>query len=203
MSHISDIKDAIEDYRRGKILIIIDDAERENEGDFVAAAEKSSPEIINFMAKHGRGLICVGMTGERLDILELSPMVSNNTSKLGTSFTVSVDAKANTTTGISVHDRAETIRTLLDPGTRPEDLSKPGHVFPLRAARGGVLSRAGHTEAVVDLSRLAGLYPAGVLCEIMDEDGSMARLPRLKKLAEKFDLKIVTIKDLIAYRSVH
>ncbi|MFH1942587.1 MAG: bifunctional 3,4-dihydroxy-2-butanone-4-phosphate synthase/GTP cyclohydrolase II [bacterium] len=203
MTKISSIHEAIEDFRQGKILIIVDDEDRENEGDFVTAADSITPEKINFMAKHGRGLICVPMTGERLDALNLHSMVRENTSKLGTSFTVSVDAEKRTTTGISAHDRAETVRVLIDPETEPEDLARPGHIFPVRAEDGGVLSRAGHTEAVVDLARLAGLHPGGVLCEIMDDDGSMARLPKLEKLADEFNLKIMTIKDLIAYRSVH
>jgi 3,4-dihydroxy 2-butanone 4-phosphate synthase/GTP cyclohydrolase II len=203
MTKISSIHEAIEDFRQGKILIIVDDEDRENEGDFVASADSITPEKINFMAKHGRGLICVPLTGERLDALNLHPMVRENTSKLGTSFTVSVDAEKRTTTGISAHDRSETVRVLIDPESKPDDLARPGHIFPLRAEAGGVLSRAGHTEAVVDLARLAGLHPGGVLCEIMDDDGSMARLPKLEKLADVFSLKIVTIKDLIAYRSVH
>ena len=203
MKKISSISEAIEDYRQGKILIIVDDEDRENEGDFVTAADSITPEKINFMAKHGRGLICVSMTGGCLDQLNLHPMVRENTSKLGTSFTVTVDAVKHTTTGISAQDRAETVKVLADPETTPEDLARPGHIFPLRAEKGGVLSRAGHTEAVVDLARLAGLNPAGVLCEIMDDDGTMARFPKLEKLADQFDLNIITIKDLIAYRSVH
>lgn len=203
MTRIDSVDRAIEEYRNGKILIVVDDEDRENEGDFIAAAESVSPDTINFMAKHGRGLICTPMTGQRLDELDLHPMVSDNTSKLGTGFTVSVDAVKNTTTGISAHDRAATVRALIDPNTSPQDLARPGHIFPLRAEKGGVLSRAGHTEAVVDLARLAGLFPAGILCEIMDDDGTMARLPRLEELAQKFDLMILTIKDLIAYRSVH
>jgi 3,4-dihydroxy 2-butanone 4-phosphate synthase/GTP cyclohydrolase II len=200
MSKIHSIKEAISDLREGKIIIIVDDEDRENEGDFVAAADSITPEKINFMAKHGRGLICVAMTGERLDSLDLHPMVRNNTSKLGTSFTISVDAVHNTTTGISAHDRAETVRVLIDPATKRDDLARPGHIFPLRAVEGGVLCRAGHTEASVDLARLAGLTPAGVLCEIMDDDGTMAHLPSLEKLAEIFDIKIITVRDLIAYR---
>ncbi len=194
------IEEAIADFRDGKLLIVVDDEDRENEGDFCLAAEKVTPEKINFMAKHGRGLICVAMPPERLEALDLHPMVPDNTARLGTSFTVSVDAKRNTTTGISAHDRAETILQLIAPATKPADLARPGHIFPLRAQPGGVLTRSGHTEAVVDLSRLAGLYPAGVLCEIMDEDGSMARVPRLLQLAEQFAIKIVTIRDLIEYR---
>ena len=203
MSRISTIVEAIEDYRQGKILIIVDDEDRENEGDFVVAAEKITPEIVNFMAKHGRGLICVAMTGDMLDRLDLHPMVCDNTSKLGTKFTVSVDAAQGTSTGISAHDRAETIRVLVDSKSVPRDLARPGHIFPLRASQGGVLSRAGHTEAVVDMARLSGLTPAGVLCEIMDEDGTMARLPRLEEIAAHHGIKIITIRDLIAYRSVH
>ena len=203
MSRFSSIPEAIEEYRKGNILIIVDDEDRENEGDFVVSADSITPEKINFMTKYGRGLICVAMTGERLDELDLQLMVTKNTSKLGTSFTISVDAINRTTTGISAKDRAETVKALIDPTTRPEDLARPGHIFPLRAEKGGVLSRAGHTEAAVDLSRLAGLTPAGVLCEIMDDDGSMARLPKLEKLAERFNLKILTIRDLIAYRSLH
>lgn len=203
MSRICQIEEAIEAYARGEILIITDDEDRENEGDLVTPAETITAEKINFMAKHGRGLICVSMTGDRLDALDLHPMVQDNQSKLGTSFTVSVDAVKNTSTGISAQDRAETIRALVNPKTQPDDLARPGHIFPLRAEKGGVLSRAGHTEATVDLARLAGLTPAGVLCEIMDEDGSMARLPRLEHMAEEFDLRIITIRDLIAYRRIH
>ncbi len=195
------VESAIEAYRRGNILIVVDDEDRENEGDFVMAAEKVTPDKINFMAKYGRGLICVAMTGERLDELDLQPMVTDNTAHLGTMFTVSVDARRNTTTGISAQDRAETVRALIDPATKPRDLARPGHVFPLRAQPGGVLSRAGHTEAAVDLARLAGLYPAGVLCEIMDEDGTMARVPRLRKVAKRFGLKMISVRDLIEYRS--
>lgn len=194
------IEDAIEDFREGKILIVVDDEDRENEGDFIMAATKVTPEKINFMATYGRGLICVAMTEERLEELELHPMVPRITALHGTKFTVSVDAVKNTTTGISAHDRAQTIKVLIDPYTKPSDLARPGHVFPIKAEKGGVLSRAGHTEAVVDLARLAGLYPAGVLCEIMDDDGSMARVPKLMKLARKHDLKIITIRDLIEYR---
>ena len=203
MSGIVTVEKAIEEYKKGKILIIVDDEDRENEGDFVMAAEYATPDAINFMAKYGRGLICIGMAGKDLDRLDLHPMVSDNTSKMSTSFTVSVDAKKNTSTGISVHDRAETIRVLIDPGTQPDELAKPGHVFPLRAVNGGVLCRAGHTEAVVDMARLANLRPAGILCEILDEDGTMARMPKLVEIADKFNLSIVTIRDLIHYRSVH
>ncbi|MCI0695596.1 bifunctional 3,4-dihydroxy-2-butanone-4-phosphate synthase/GTP cyclohydrolase II [candidate division KSB1 bacterium] len=197
------IEETIADFRDGKLLIVVDDEDRENEGDFCLAAEKATPEKINFMAKHGRGLICVAMPLERLEALDLHPMVPDNTARLGTSFTVSVDAKRNTTTGISAHDRAETILQLISLNTKPSDLARPGHIFPLRAQPGGVLTRSGHTEAVVDLARLARLYPAGVLCEIMDEDGSMARVPRLLEIAEQFNIKIVTIRDLIEYRRRH
>lgn len=203
MSKFISISEAITRYKNGEILIIVDDEDRENEGDFVAAADRITPDIINFMAKEGRGLICIGMTGERLDQLNLHPMVRKNTAKMKTGFTVSVDAIQGTTTGISAQDRALTITMLIDEKTQPEDLARPGHVFPLRAESGGVLCRAGHTEAVVDLARLAGLPPAGVLCEIMDEDGTMARLPRLREISERFNLGMITIRDLIAYRSVH
>jgi 3,4-dihydroxy 2-butanone 4-phosphate synthase/GTP cyclohydrolase II len=200
---INSIEEALEDFKAGNILIIIDDEERENEGDFVTAAEFITPEKINFMAKYGRGLICVPMQGQRLDELQLQPMVELNTSKMGTPFTISVDAIKRTTTGISAFDRAETVRALVDSSTKFDDLARPGHIFPLRAAKGGVLCRAGHTEAVVDIARLSGLTPAGVLCEIMDDDGTMAKLPKLEKIAEEHQLKIITIRDLIAYRGVH
>jgi 3,4-dihydroxy 2-butanone 4-phosphate synthase/GTP cyclohydrolase II len=200
---LASISEAIEDIRAGKFIIIIDDESRENEGDLAMAAEKITPEAINFMAKHGRGLICLPIAGQRLDELEIPPMVTNNTSRYSTAFTVSIEAKDKVTTGISAFDRAQTIKTVLDPNTKPSDLARPGHIFPIRAKDGGVLVRAGHSEAIVDLVRLAGLYPAGVICEIMDEDGTMARLPQLKALASKFDLKIITITDLIAYRLRH
>ncbi|MCK5145941.1 bifunctional 3,4-dihydroxy-2-butanone-4-phosphate synthase/GTP cyclohydrolase II [bacterium] len=200
MAKFSNIEDAIKDYHDGKVLIVIDDEDRENEGDFVCAAEKASPEIINFMITHGRGLVCIGMTAERLAELKIAPMVHDNTSLHTTAFTVSVDAVKNTTTGISAHDRAETVRVLVDEMARPDDLGRPGHIFPLKAAEGGVLSRAGHTEAVVDLAKLAGLKPAGVLCEVMNDDGSMARVPHLEKIADKHNIKMITIRDLIAYR---
>lgn len=200
MSDLNTIEEAIEDLKQGKMVIVVDDADRENEGDMIFAAEKVTPEVINFVSKYARGLVCVPMTRERIEQLDLSPMVKVNTAKLGTRFTVSVDAVYNTTTGISAHDRAQTIKTLIDPKTRAEDLARPGHVFPIQAQDGGVLSRAGHTEATVDLARLAGLYPAGVLCEIMDEDGHMARLPKLTEIAKKFNLKIISVKDLIEYR---
>ena len=200
MNNFNNVEDAITDFQQGKIVIIVDDDDRENEGDFCFAAEKVTPELINFLAKHGRGLICVSLTGDRLEELDLHAMVHENTASLGTSFTVSVDAVQNTTTGISAHDRAETIKQLIATETRPKDLARPGHIFPLRAQNGGVLTRAGHTEAVVDLAKLAGLYPAGVICEIMDEDGSMARVPALMRIAHKFKIKIITIRDLIEYR---
>lgn len=194
------IEEAIEDFKQGKILIVVDDEDRENEGDFIMAAERVTPEKINFLSKHARGLICVPMSGERLDELDLQSMVNENTEKLRTYFTVSVDAKENTTTGISAFDRAETVKALISANTKPQDLARPGHIFPLRAREGGVLVRSGHTEAVVDLARMAGLYPAGVLCEIMDDDGSMARVPKLLEIARRFGLKIITIRDLIEYR---
>ncbi|HDQ00773.1 MAG TPA: bifunctional 3,4-dihydroxy-2-butanone-4-phosphate synthase/GTP cyclohydrolase II [bacterium] len=200
MSKFNTIEEAIEDFRDGKILIVVDDEDRENEGDFIMATTKATPEQINFMAKYGRGLICVPMTQERLEELGLDAMVQKNTAHHGTQFTVSVDAVKNTTTGISTFDRAETIRTLVDPKAHPSDLARPGHIFPLKAAKGGVLSRAGHTEAVVDLARLSGLYPAGVLCEILDDDGTMARVPKLLKIAQQHHLKIISIRDLIEYR---
>jgi 3,4-dihydroxy 2-butanone 4-phosphate synthase/GTP cyclohydrolase II len=199
-NRICSIEDAIKDIREGKILIVVDDEDRENEGDFIMAADKVTPEAINFMAKYGRGLVCLPTTQKRLSELGLSMMVNNNTALLGTPFTVTIDAVHGTTTGISAFDRAQTIKVFIDPATKPADLARPGHIFPLAARSGGVLARAGHTEAVVDLSRLAGLYPSGVLCEIMNEDGSMARLPDLQAIAEKFDLKIATIADLIKYR---
>ena len=197
------ISEAIEDIRAGKFVIIIDDESRENEGDLAMAAEKVTPEAINFMAKHGRGLVCVPVTGERLDELGIPLMVTNNTSRYSTAFTVSIEAKEKVTTGISAFDRAQTIKTVLDPNTKPSDIVQPGHIFPIRAKEGGVLVRAGHSEAIVDLARLAGLYPAGVICEVMDEDGAMARLPQLEAIAARFDLKMITIVDLIAYRLRH
>jgi len=200
---LASISEAIEDIRTGKFIIIVDDESRENEGDLAMAAEKSTPEAINFMAKHGRGLICLPITGQRLDELGIPLMVTNNTSHYSTAFTVSIEAKSKVTTGISAFDRAQTIKTALDPNTKAGDLAQPGHIFPIRAREGGVLVRAGHTEAIVDLARLAGLYPAGVICEIMDEDGTMARLPQLEARASKFALKVVTIADLIAYRLRH
>ena len=200
---LASIPEAIEDIRAGKFIIIVDDEDRENEGDLVMAAEKVTAEAINFMAVHARGLICVPMTGERLDELQLPMMVGDNTSKFSTPFTIAVEAKRKVSTGISAADRAETVRTLVDPAAKPEDLARPGHMFPLRARDGGVLVRAGHTEAVVDLPRLAGLYPAGVLCEIMNDDGTMARVPELEVMAKEFGIKIASIADLIAYRRRH
>jgi len=196
----SSIEEAIEDIRKGGMVIVVDDEDRENEGDIIMAAEKVKPEDINFIASHARGLICVALEGERLDELKLSMMVQENTAKMGTSFTVSVDAVKGTTTGISAYDRAVTVKALIDQETVPDDLARPGHIFPIRAAKGGVLRRAGHTEAAVDLAKLAGLEPAGVLCEIMAGDGSMARTPELFEMAEKFGLKVITICDLMAYR---
>ncbi len=200
---LASIYEAIEDIKAGKFVVIVDDESRENEGDLAIAAEKITPEAINFMAKHGRGLICLPIIGQRLDDLGIPLMVTNNTSQYSTAFTVSIEAKSQVTTGISAFDRAQTIKTVIDPNTKAEDLARPGHIFPIRAREGGVLVRAGHTEAIVDLARLAGFYPAGVICEIMDEDGTMARLPQLEAMASKFDLKIVTITDLIAYRLRH
>jgi 3,4-dihydroxy 2-butanone 4-phosphate synthase/GTP cyclohydrolase II len=200
MYELNTIEEAIQDIKKGKMVIVVDDADRENEGDMIMAAEKVTPESVNFLSKYARGLICVPLTKKRLEELNLEPMVKVNTAKLGTRFTISVDALDNTTTGISAHDRAQTIKTLIDPETRPDDLARPGHIFPIQALDGGVLARAGHTEATVDLARLAGLRPAGVLCEIMDEDGHMARLPKLIQMAKKFQLKIITVKDLIEYR---
>ena len=200
---LSTIPEAIEDIKAGKFIIIVDDENRENEGDLAMAAEKITPEAINFMAKRARGLICMPVIGERLDELKITPMVQENTAEFSTAFTISVEAKHKVTTGISAHDRAATIKTILDPSTLPEDLARPGHMFPIRARKGGVLVRAGHTESVVDLARLAGLYPAGVICEIMNEDGTMARLPQLEAMAAEFEFKIISIAELIAYRRRH
>jgi 3,4-dihydroxy 2-butanone 4-phosphate synthase / GTP cyclohydrolase II len=202
-TQLDSIPEALAALCRGDAIIVVDDEDRENEGDFVLAAEKVTPEAINFLSKHGRGLICLAATRERLRALELHTMVAENTAALGTSFTVSVDAVVGTRSGISAHDRAQTVRVLIDPATRSGDLARPGHVFPLEAQPGGVLQRAGHTEAVVDLCRMAGLYPAGVLCEIMDDDGTMARLPQLRRVADQFNLVVVSIADLIAYRRRH
>jgi 3,4-dihydroxy 2-butanone 4-phosphate synthase/GTP cyclohydrolase II len=197
------VEDAVAAVREGEAIIVVDDEDRENEGDFVCAAEKVTPELINIMAKHARGLICVSLEEDRLRDLDLPPMVARNTAKMQTPFAVSVDAVQGTTTGISAHDRARTALALIDPATRPEDLARPGHVFPLRAAPGGVLRRAGHTEASLDLARLAGLYPAGVLCEVMADDGSMARLPELREIARRFHMRIISVSDLIAFRRRH
>ena len=198
---LASIESAIEDIKLGKLVIVVDDEDRENEGDFIAAARNVTPEVINFMSKHGRGLICVPLLEERCDELGLELMVNNNTALHETAFTVSVDLLGHgCTTGISAHDRSKTVQALIDQATKPEDLGRPGHIFPLRAKKGGVLRRAGHTEATIDLARLAGFEPAGVLVEIMNEDGSMARVPELQEIAARFDFKIVSIKDLIEYR---
>ncbi len=198
------IEEAIEDIRQGKVVIVVDDEDRENEGDFIAAAEKVTPEMINFMATHGRGLICAPLTQDRCEALNLNMMVQNNTVLHETQFTVSVDLIGQgCTTGISVHDRAKTIKALVTKDTKPHQLGRPGHIFPLRAKSGGVLRRTGHTEASVDLARLAGLEPAGILVEILNEDGTMARLPELVTVAKKFDLKLISIEDLVAYRMKH
>jgi len=196
------IEEAIDDIRQGKMVILVDDEDRENEGDLTMAAEKVTPEAINFMAKYGRGLVCLSLTSERLAELQIPPMVEDidNTSPFGTAFMVSIEARRGVTTGISASDRAATILTAVNPKTKPEDLVRPGHIFPLRARPGGVLERTGQTEGSVDLARLAGLTPAGVICEIMNEDGTMARVPQLMEIAERLQLKIVTIKDLIHYR---
>ena len=194
------IEEGIEEIRAGRILVVVDDEDRENEGGLVMAADRATPEAVNFMAKHGRGLICVPLPGDRLDQLQISMMVRDNTAPLGTAFTTTVDARRGVSTGTSAFDRAVTIRTLVDPAARPEDLTRPGHIFPLRALPGGVLRRAGHTEAAVDLARLAGCTPGGVICEVLDEDGGMARLPELVQLARAHRLKVITIKDLIEYR---
>jgi 3,4-dihydroxy 2-butanone 4-phosphate synthase/GTP cyclohydrolase II len=200
---LATIPEAIEDIKAGKFVIVVDDEDRENEGDLVMAAEKVTAESINFMAVHGRGLICMPIIGERLDELQIPMMTNHNTSNFGTAFTVSVEAKHGTSTGISASDRATTVQAIIDPETKTQDLVMPGHMFPLRARDGGVLVRAGQTEATVDLARLAGFYPAGVCCEIMNEDGTMARLPQLEVIAEKLGLKIVSVADLIAYRYRH
>ena len=198
---LDSISSALDDIRAGKLVIVVDDDDRENEGDFITAARNVTPEIINFMSKHGRGLICAPVTEERCDELRLNLMVGKNTALHQTPFTVSIDLKGQgCTTGISAHDRAKTVQALIDPATKPEDLGRPGHIFPLRARTEGVLRRAGHTEATIDLAKLAGFEPAGVLVEIMNDDGTMARLPQLLEMAQKFDLKVISIKDLIAYR---
>ncbi len=200
---LATIKEAIEDIKAGRFIIIVDDEGRENEGDLAMAAEMVDPDAINFMAKYGRGLICMPIIGERLDELNIPLMVGENTSKHNTAFTISIEAKKKVSTGISAYDRAATVKAVLDPATRPEDIARPGHTFPLRAREGGVLVRAGHTEAIVDLARLAGLYPAGVICEVMNEDGTMARLPQLEMFAKEYELKIISITDLITYRRRH
>ena len=197
------IPEAIEELKAGKMIIVVDDEDRENEGDFIMAANMITPEAVNFVARYGRGMICVPTTQKRLGTLDIPMMVEHNTARLGTAFTVSVDALRGTTTGISTNDRAVTIKTLADPNAKPSDLARPGHIHPLRAVDGGVLTRAGHTEAVVDLVQLAGLGETGVLCEILNEDGTMARLPQLEEIAQEFNLKIVTIADLIRYRRTH
>ena len=198
------IQEAIEDIRQGKVIIVVDDENRENEGDFLAAASKITPETVNFMATHGRGLICVPLTENRCKDLDLNMMVRNNTDPMETAFTVSVDLRGNgVTTGISASDRSKTIQALINPDTKPFDLARPGHIFPLVAKQGGVLRRTGHTEAAIDFARLAGLDPSGVIVEIMNEDGTMARLPQLMDVAKKFDIKIVSIEDLVAYRMEH
>jgi 3,4-dihydroxy 2-butanone 4-phosphate synthase/GTP cyclohydrolase II len=194
------VEEAIQEYRQGRFVIIVDDEDRENEGDLTLAAQFVTPEAINFMTRYGRGLVCIPMTGERLDELRVPMMVGENKSRFGTAFTVSVEARDGVSTGISAHDRARTVRVLIDPATRPEDLVMPGHMFPLRAREGGVLVRAGQTEAAMDLARLSGLYPAAVLCEIMKADGTMARLPDLKRFAGRHHLKIISVNQLIAYR---
>ena len=204
MANLNTIESAINDIRLGKVIIVVDDQNRENEGDFVAAAEVISPEIINFMAKHGRGLICAPITNKLSKKLKLNLMVGSSSDPQDTAFTVSVDYKGNgVSTGISAADRSKTIKALIDPNTKPHQFSKPGHVFPLIAKDGGVLRRTGHTEAAIDFARLAGFKPAGVIVEIMNDDGTMARLPELKKVAKKFDLKIISIEDLVAYRMAH
>ena len=203
MTGFGTIEDAIEDIRNGRMILVVDDEDRENEGDLVMAAEKATPEAVNFMIKYGRGLLCVPMTGERLDELDIPMMVRENTAPLGTAFTQTVDARRGVSTGTSAYDRAVTIRTLVDPLTRPADLTRPGHVNPLRAMDGGVLRRAGHTEAAVDLARLAGCLPAGVICEVLDDEGGMARVPELAQLARDYKLAMITIKELIRYRTQH
>ncbi|MDQ2747047.1 MAG: 3,4-dihydroxy-2-butanone-4-phosphate synthase [Acidobacteriota bacterium] len=197
---LATIEEAAEDIKAGKMIIIVDDEDRENEGDLVCAAEKVTPEIVNFMITHARGLICLPMTEERCDALNLPPQTAENTSGFGTAFTVSIEAREGVTTGISAADRAKTILTAVDPQTKPADLARPGHIFPLRAKRGGVLVRVGQTEASVDIARIAGCDPSGVICEVMNEDGTMARMPDLEKFADKHDLKIISVADLVRYR---
>lgn len=197
---LSSIPEIIEEIKAGRFIIIVDDENRENEGDLAIAAEKVTPEVINFMVTNARGLVCLPIISKRLDELRIPPMVQENTSKFTTAFTVSIEAKNCTTSGISAYDRAATVKAVIDPKTKPDDIARPGHIFPLRARDGGVLVRAGHTEAIVDLARLAGLYPAGVICEILNDDGTMARLPDLEKIAKKLNIKIASIADLITYR---
>src|SRR3954469_12774944 len=196
----TDVPDAIEEIRAGRMIVVVDDEDRENEGDLTLAAEKVTPEAINFMAKYGRGLVCLAMTEERLEHLNIGPMTAENTSQYGTAFCEAIDARQGVTTGISAYDRARTIQVAIDPATKPSDLARPGHVFPLRARKGGVLVRAGQTEASVDLARLAGLIPAGVICEIMKDDGTMARVPDLTEFCREHDLKMLTVAELIRYR---
>ncbi|QQS40561.1 MAG: 3,4-dihydroxy-2-butanone-4-phosphate synthase [Acidobacteriota bacterium] len=197
---LSSIEEAAVDIRDGKLIIIVDDEDRENEGDLVCAAEKVTPDVINFMAKHGRGLICLPLTEERCDFLQLPPQSQENTSRMGTAFTISIEAKEGITTGISAADRAKTVLTAVDRATRPNDLARPGHIFPLRAKNGGVLVRVGQTEASVDIARIAGLEPAAVICEIMNDDGTMARMPELEDFAQEHGLKIISVADLVRYR---
>jgi 3,4-dihydroxy 2-butanone 4-phosphate synthase / GTP cyclohydrolase II len=202
-SAFCDVETALEEIRAGRMIVVIDDEDRENEGDLTMAAEKITPEAINFMAKYGRGLVCLAMTEERLDYLRLGQMSAENTSNFGTAFTESIDAKDGVSTGISAYDRAQTIRVAIDPASRPNDLARPGHIFPLRARKGGVLVRAGQTEASVDLARLAGMVPAGVICEIMNDDGTMARVPQLTEFCLQHDMKMLTVAELIRYRMAH
>jgi len=201
--HFTDVPTAIEEIRAGRMIVVVDDEDRENEGDLTLAAEKVTPEAINFMAKHGRGLVCLAMTEERLEHLRIGPMTAENTSQYGTAFCEAIDAREGVTTGISAYDRSRTIKVAVDPATRPADLARPGHVFPLRARKGGVLVRAGQTEAAVDLSRLAGLVPAGIICEIMKDDGSMARVPDLSEFCRTHNMKMLTVAELIRYRMAH
>jgi len=202
-SPFTNVPDAIEEIRAGRMIVVIDDEDRENEGDLTLAAEKVTPEAINFMAKYGRGLICLAMTEERLEHLNIGPMTSENTSQFGTAFCEAIDARTGVTTGISAHDRSRTIQVAIDPATKPNDLARPGHVFPLRARKGGVLVRAGQTEAAVDLARLAGMVPAGIICEIMKDDGSMARVPDLTEFCREHNMKMLTVAELIRYRMEH
>src|SRR5277367_1525044 len=199
-SAFTDVPTAIEEIRAGRMVVVVDDEDRENEGDLTLAAEKVTPELINFMAKYGRGLVCLAMTEERLDHLHIGPMTAENTSNYGTAFCEAIDARDGVTTGISAYDRARTIKVAVDPATRPSDLARPGHVFPLRARKGGVLLRAGQTEAAVDLARMAGLVPAGIICEIMRDDGTMARVPDLIDFCETHGLKMLTVAEIIRYR---